>query len=171
MLFLYGRWEDGWRLLVLDVGVILDTCASHSEILFFRRLLGPHPYLYPRIPTPVLQHLQQDALPSFSRTTCRLARQCVTRPQAVLQQGTMLPPCDKPYCLGAKRYVRACVSLHVCVCVCVCVCVQVRVLRQENQYGTTHRLAPQDNVLSCSQTAAPRFATRGCDCCSSLPSP
>ena len=36
--FLYGRWEDldRWKLIVFDVGVILDTHARHSETFFFR---------------------------------------------------------------------------------------------------------------------------------------
>ena len=36
--FLYGRWEDldRWKWVVIDVGVILDTSASHSENFFFR---------------------------------------------------------------------------------------------------------------------------------------
>ena len=31
--FLYGIWEDldRWKWVVIDVGVILDTSASHSE--------------------------------------------------------------------------------------------------------------------------------------------
>ena len=35
--FLYGRWEDldRWKWVVIDVGVIPDTSASHSENLFF----------------------------------------------------------------------------------------------------------------------------------------
>ena len=35
--FLYGRWEDldRWKWVVIDVGVILDTLASHSENLLF----------------------------------------------------------------------------------------------------------------------------------------
>ena len=34
--FLYGRWEDldRWKWVVIDVGVILDTSATHSENLF-----------------------------------------------------------------------------------------------------------------------------------------
>ena len=36
--FLYGRWEDldRWKWVVIDVGVILDTSASHSENFLFR---------------------------------------------------------------------------------------------------------------------------------------
>ena len=36
--FLYGRWEDldRWKWVVIDVGVILDAFASHSENCFFR---------------------------------------------------------------------------------------------------------------------------------------
>ena len=35
---LYGRWEDldRWKWVVIDVGVILDAFASHSENFFFR---------------------------------------------------------------------------------------------------------------------------------------
>ena len=35
--FLYGRWEDldRWKWVVIDVGVILDAFASHSENFFF----------------------------------------------------------------------------------------------------------------------------------------
>ena len=34
--FLYGRWEDldRWKWVVIDVGVISDTSASHSENFF-----------------------------------------------------------------------------------------------------------------------------------------
>ena len=36
LIFLYGRWEDldRWTWVVIDVGVILDTSASHSENYF-----------------------------------------------------------------------------------------------------------------------------------------
>ena len=41
--FLHGRWEDlyRWKWVVSDVGVILDTSATHSEN-FFSAFLGPH---------------------------------------------------------------------------------------------------------------------------------
>ena len=44
---LYGRWEDldRWKWVVIDVGVILDTSASHSENFFFdifRSWVGDH---------------------------------------------------------------------------------------------------------------------------------
>ena len=37
-IFSYGRWEDldRWKWVVIDVGVILDAFASHSENFFFR---------------------------------------------------------------------------------------------------------------------------------------
>ncbi len=40
--FLYGRWEDldRWKWVVIDVGVILDAFASHSENFFFRHFLS-----------------------------------------------------------------------------------------------------------------------------------
>ena len=40
--YLYGRWEDldRWKWVVIDVGVILDTSARHSENLFFSTFLG-----------------------------------------------------------------------------------------------------------------------------------
>ena len=36
--YLYGRWVDldRWKWVVIDVGVILDAFASHSENFFFR---------------------------------------------------------------------------------------------------------------------------------------
>ena len=44
--FLYGRWEDldRWKWVVIDVGVFLDTPASHSEIFFgiFPSWVGDH---------------------------------------------------------------------------------------------------------------------------------
>ena len=41
--FLYGRWEDldRWKWVVIDVGVILDTSASHSENCVFRQFFQP----------------------------------------------------------------------------------------------------------------------------------
>ena len=50
-IFLCGRWEDldRWKWVVIDMGVILDTSANHSENFFvFRHVLGPTP-LYPNI--------------------------------------------------------------------------------------------------------------------------
>ena len=54
--FLYGRWEDldRWKWVVIDVGVILDTSASHSENFFFSTCFGAgwgttRPYL--RVPS------------------------------------------------------------------------------------------------------------------------
>ena len=44
-MFVYGRWEDldRWKWVVIDVGVFLDTPASHSEsfFVFFSTLFGP----------------------------------------------------------------------------------------------------------------------------------
>ena len=36
LIFLDGRWEDldRWKWVVIDVGVILDTSATHSENCF-----------------------------------------------------------------------------------------------------------------------------------------
>ena len=46
---LYGRWEDldRWNCVVIDVGVILDTSASHYEnffvlSMFFQSWVGEH---------------------------------------------------------------------------------------------------------------------------------
>ena len=49
-IFLYGRWEDldMWKWVVIDLGVTLDTSATHSENCFFD-ILGAPPPLYPRI--------------------------------------------------------------------------------------------------------------------------
>ena len=42
MFFLYWRWEDldKWKCVVIDVGVILDTSASHSENFLFLDFFG-----------------------------------------------------------------------------------------------------------------------------------
>ncbi len=44
---LYGRWEDldRWKWVVIDVGVILDTSASHYENFFFDIVGVPPPLL------------------------------------------------------------------------------------------------------------------------------
>ena len=62
--FLYGRWEDLDRCkwLVIDVGVILDTSASHSEIFFFdifRDSYNRHP-TPPYTPIPHPPPIPQD---------------------------------------------------------------------------------------------------------------
>ena len=56
---LYGRWEDlgRWKWVVIDVGVILDTSATHSENLLFSSFWGPlglpsPPPPIPQYPTP-----------------------------------------------------------------------------------------------------------------------
>ena len=51
-IYLYGRWEDlnRWKQVALDVGVIWDTSASHSEHCF-RHFWGPTS-LYPNTPPP-----------------------------------------------------------------------------------------------------------------------
>ena len=44
-MLLYGRWEDldKWKWVVIDVGVTLDTSATHSENLFFDIFGAPIP--------------------------------------------------------------------------------------------------------------------------------
>ena len=72
---LYGRWEDldRWKWVLIDVGVILDTPASHSGTRF--DILGscvgttrPHTIPIPQVPTqPLLPHTTHPA--AGKRTT------------------------------------------------------------------------------------------------------